>query len=160
MQVRVFLIIFFFSFSAQAAQWPKPNLDNCDFYSELEEKLHCKKEGVNYLSDYAPFYCKRFKEESLTWSTPLKSWVQKTNQCLQEMLYEQKNNPALDCKTLEEEAFKIHSKCYNEGELCKLKLSDIYRVFKTIKLKDYWREFRYSDGGMLRLINFCLKEHF
>lgn len=153
------MAIFFISFSAYSAEWPKPNLADCSFYYELEKKFTCKAQGVSYLADYAPFYCEEFKKKSINWSAPLKSWTQKTRGCLQEMLYEHKSNPDLSCQNLEEIAFKTHSACYNEADLCQLKISDIYQVIKVVKFKDFFKEFHYSDGGMIRLINYCIKRH-
>ena len=159
MLLRLLGTIFFLSLSAQAAEWPKPNAANCDFYYQLETKLKCKTQDENYLSDYAPFYCEKFLKESHEWSRPLKGWAQKTSNCLQEKLYEHQNNTQFNCKTLEEEAFRIHSKCYNEADLCQLKISEIYKIFQVIKLKDFFKEFKYSDGGMTRLMTSCLKNH-
>ena len=159
MYLRLLLTTFFISFSAQSVEWPQPNPDNCKFYDELEANLQCKSQDVNYLSDYAPYYCREFRKRSPNWTAPLQSWVKKTDACLQTKLYEHKSNSAFTCETLEKEAFKIHAKCYNQADFCQLKVSDLYQVFKVIKLRDFWKEFRYSDGGMTRLISYCIKEN-
>jgi hypothetical protein len=139
------------------AAWPNPDPENCIFYSRLERVMNCKSTGVNYLSDYAPSYCELFKSHSSTWSEAAQIWTKKTRGCLQEMLYEQKSNPKFNCENLEKIAFQSHSACYNEGELCHLEFTQILQIFKIVKFNDYFKELRYADGGMMRLVNYCAK---
>lgn len=156
-----FLTISYLAFFCHSsmAEWPTPNPDSCVFYSKLESQLSCKKQGVDYLSDYAPYYCQKFIRESATWSLAAQNWTKKTRKCLQETLYEQRNNPKFNCRNLEKIAFQTHSACYNEADLCQLEIHPIMHIFRVIKFKDYFKELRYADGGMLRLINYCLKRH-
>jgi hypothetical protein len=163
MTSRIFGFFLFISFSIYTSvalpQWPAPNTESCEFYPRLEAAMNCKSRGVNYLSDYAPFYCQEFLKEAPNWSASLNNWTKKTRGCLQEMLYEQRGNPGFTCDNLEEMAFKTHSACYNEADLCQLKIKELWQVFKVIKFKDFFKELRYSDGGMIRLVNFCIKSH-
>lgn len=151
--------LFFSSNLLSNTTWPKPNPDNCEFYPQLESVMKCSALGVKYISDYAPFYCKKFIEESKTWNQQAQNWTKKTRQCLQETLYEKRNDPKLSCDNFEEIAFKTHSTCYNEADLCQLESTQILGIFRIVKFKDYFKELRYADGGMLRLIKYCLKRH-
>lgn len=137
--------------------WPKPNPDNCDFYLQLENVMKCSTKGVKYISDYAPFYCKKFMLESKSWNLKAQNWTKKTRQCLQETLYEKRHDPKLSCDNLEEMAFNTHSTCYNEADLCQLETAQMIDIFRIVKFKDYFKELRYADGGMIRLIKYCLK---
>jgi hypothetical protein len=156
MVIKFFLLYFLLFPVANSANWPRPSEENCDFYTKLESELHCKDEGVDYLSNYAPFYCEAFSTKSKVWKTPMKEWAQKTGLCLQEMLYEHRSNPDFNCKNLEDLAFKTHTACYNETELCQLKIKDIAEILKVIKFKDFLLEFRYSPKEMIRLGRTCI----
>ena len=114
--------------------------------------MKCSAKGVSYVSEYAPFYCRRFIEKSKDWSPEAQNWTKKTRLCLQESLYDKRNDPNLSCANLEEVAFKTHSICYNDADLCQLKVSELFDIFRIVKIKDYFKELKYSDGGMVRLV--------
>lgn len=156
MRLKIFILFLLIFPIANSAEWPKPTPDNCEFYTKLESQLHCKDEGVDYLAQYAPFYCEAFRTKSKIWKSPLKEWAQKTGACLQDMLYEHRGNPDFNCQNLEALAFKTHTACYNEADMCQLKLKDIAEVIKVIKIKDFFKEFKYSYGEMFKLGKTCL----
>ena len=158
MGIKLFILFIHMLSVVNATEWPKPLAGDCEFYTKLENILHCQDKGVDYLSQYAPYYCEAFRAQRENWNNPLKLWAQKTEVCLQEMLYEQRSNPQFSCKTLEEIAFKTHTACYNEAELCQLKIKDIGEILKVIRIKDYFIEFRYSYRELVRLGKTCLGE--
>ena len=141
---------------SKVEDWPHPNFENCEFYGKLEGLLKCQSVGVDYLSHYAPYYCEAFKRESKGWSKELNMWAQKTGLCLQKMLYGQRDNPNLSCKTLEDIAFSTHAGCYNQADLCKLKIPELFKVIRVIKMKDMMREVRYSASEINGLMMTCL----
>ena len=93
-----------------------------------------------------------------TWDPALREWASKTGVCLQDMLYEQRSNPALTCKTLEAIAFKTHTSCYSEAEICKLTPGELLEVLKVIKMKDFFTEFKYSHKEIMKMGAACLKK--
>lgn len=152
------ILLFMLAFNINSAEWPRPNPANCEFYQKLETQLNCHKEGIDYLSHYAPFYCEAFMSKGKKWESPLREWASKTGVCLQDMLYEQRSNPGLSCKTLESIAFKTHTACYNEADICQLSPGELFEVLKVIKLKDFFTEFKYSHKEIMKMGTTCLKK--
>lgn len=145
-----------------ATKWPKPDFSNCDFYSKAEKATQCSLNGSDYLVGYGEFYCKRFKAESLHWSGKLKTWVEKTGSCLQEMLYDNQEKRLKPCSALEEFAFDAHPICYKQYGICDLSIEDYWRLkdlVRTIDMTNVMKNFRRSKTQFNNVFEAC-KERF
>lgn len=120
--------------STAATIWEKPNFPYCTFYRSVDNDLKCSKQGNNYLIDYGEFYCKKFSEKLDVWDGDLKTWAQKTGQCLQEMIYDNRAKRFDSCQSLEDFAFDSHPICYKQNGICKLSYSQIFEIFKVVEI--------------------------
>ena len=120
----------------KALAWSQPDFKSCDFYLDAESSMECHDRGSTYLLDYGFFYCKKFKEKSLTWSVPAANWANFTGQCLQEMLFDNKQNRITSCKQLEEFAFDSHPICYKQYGFCNLDVKDKFQILSTVRAID------------------------
>lgn len=99
----------------------------CEFYSALEEKLHCGSEG--YPLAFGRHYCRRFDLASGAFSTRGRAVLGRIKSCLQEELVPW---GGLDCAALKTVALESHVVCYRRAEFCELSLLDQARIFVTV----------------------------
>lgn len=116
---------------------PVPARNNCSFYPKLEKVKKCKRKGVKYLTYFGEHYCENFMTlaNSPRSSDILKSWVEETSFCLQEMLYSNMHR-IKSCKGLKNFAFDSHLICYKSSNFCGLRWDDMLKVIEVVSYED------------------------
>lgn len=153
-----YIFIFFITLisSSRGLGWSEPDFTSCDFYPEAETSMRCHNRGSKYLLDYGYYYCQKFKEKSSSWSETAEIWANSTGQCLQEMLFDNRENRLSNCEQLEEFAFDSHPICYKQYGFCNLQLNDKFKIFSTIRAIDLIS--RKSLSQSLNLLLACGKD--
>lgn len=81
---------------------PRPELNSCAFYQEIDSIKQCSAHGFNYFTAYAKPYCEDFLRKNEHWHEPLKTWIPNVAFCLQEALVDYSDK---SCLQLEKMAF-------------------------------------------------------
>lgn len=142
--------------TSRGLAWSQPDFKSCDFYRDAEATMQCHDRGSKYLFDYGYYYCQQFKEKSSQWSVKAASWANSTGQCLQEMLFDNKENRLSHCAQLEEFAFDSHPICYKQYGFCNLDITDKFKILSTIRAIDLFS--RKSLSQSLNVLLACGKE--
>lgn len=145
------------STTVYAADWPLPDFKNCDFYLKAEEIVKCGRDGSLYLKDYGYYYCNEFKRESKSWSNQARKWVEDTGQCLQEMIFDNKNKRISPCSQMEEFAFDAHPICYKQYKICDLSIDEKLKIMSVVRGIDYVT--RRSISQVLNVGLACLQQY-
>ena len=148
--------LFISKYAFPNTEWPKPDFQTCKFYEDAENNLNCGASGYTYLQNYGLHYCREFKIAAQGWSGSLRSWVEKTGLCLQEMIYDNRQKRLSPCKQMEEFAYDSHPICYKQYEICSLSAMDKIRIFNVVRLVDLVS--RKALASTLNVIFKCLAD--
>ncbi|OUR99712.1 hypothetical protein A9Q84_01425 [Halobacteriovorax marinus] len=146
------LFIFLFSLSSSAQFNCDELLDDCEFYSCVEEEKHCGKRG--YMMAFGKKYCMKFQTEIDRFSENGKVWVSNVRLCLIDKM--NNTDETLSCKKFKKAQVKSHLPCYVESGYCSLSGKDKRSINKVI-LKSLWKPSLIFAG--LRVLGSCLGNH-
>jgi hypothetical protein len=105
------------------------NIDSCDYYQDLDDKLQCG--DKSYIADFAQPYCNVYLKNKDLFSPQAKIILRKIRQCLQNSLA--KNETVLNCSTIATYGFESHTPCYIKNDFCKLSTIDKTLVYWMAK---------------------------
>ncbi len=128
------IVVFLFISTKSIAE---TNNNPCYPYLDFEIKNTCslnKKDYSDYFIQYGYKYCAIFQKKSLEWRGLKKEWTIKTQQCLLNIIED--NKEKYNCKKLEKKSIEEHASCYVKGGFCKLTFKDKAKIFFTIEFKD------------------------
>lgn len=127
--------------------------DDCDFYSCLEQKMHCGED--NYLQSIGRKYCLKYYNHYDGFSKRGQNFIDGTFNCLTDKLLEKSHHKY--CPRLKHLAVNDHVNCYFKNGYCNLSVGDKLKVLNVIKSSFVHSEI--VEAG-IQLINKCLLDRF
>lgn len=147
-QLLFLITIALFSLGSNADFQCDDLLDDCEFYSCVEEQKHCGKRG--YMMAFGRKYCMKFHDEIERFSENGKQWVHSVRLCLIDKM--NNTDETLSCRKFKKAQVKSHLPCYIESGYCSLGRKDKVSINKVI-FKSLWRPDLIIAG--LRVLNTC-----
>ena len=131
MSIRLLLTMFFYWIVAMPTYASiqadcRPSAHSCDFYSCMEDKNPCGKDG--YWLSFGSYYCHSFLVDEPTFSAELQTWLQSVRLCLQQDLTRPEAT-AMSCGQIKRYAVEGHVGCYERTRFCDLRAEDKFWVY-------------------------------
>lgn len=118
----------------------KSNLDCSVYTSCFAKNCNCDNSEHEYFRAYGKKYCERFASMT-NLSESGRIWRDKTLYCLREVIVPMldfSGSGSCDCKTIREQIFTSHVKCYTQPDasICDLPPNDMLNIFNIVDWKD------------------------
>ncbi|MCO4793638.1 MAG: hypothetical protein KC493_08005 [Bacteriovoracaceae bacterium] len=147
MRKLAILLVLFMS-TAFAQTTCQQFLDDCSYYSCIEEEKQCGRTG--YPIGFGKKYCLRFQSKQEKLSKSGQKWMKDVRSCLINGLEESPQN--LSCKEFKSNAVALHVPCYVNSGYCQLSKKDKRAVIRIIR-KSLWRPSLLIAG--IRVLRMC-----
>lgn len=114
---------------------------SCEFYSCMEEKTHCGKNG--YWKKLGLHYCQKFLFRENQFSSQAQEWLRASRLCLQERAQDF-DVAKMTCQQMQSQALETHIGCYVDTGFCELSVQDRNKVYwhlsSSLVYPDIWRQ--------------------
>lgn len=99
---------------------------SCEFYSCMEQKTQCGKNG--YWKKWGLYYCQKFLFHESEFSPASQKWLQASRLCLQRSSQHLASGN-LTCEQMGDTALNTHVGCYVDTGFCELTVSEKNKIY-------------------------------
>lgn len=125
-------------------------LDDCQYYSCIEETKHCGKKG--YLLDFGNKYCHKFVSKAEKLSLQGQLWMTEVKTCLIHQL--DNLDSGLSCRKYKKAAVDQHVPCYIDSGYCQLSTHDKKAIINIIR-GSLWKPSLFNAG--IQVLRHCAR---